>query len=253
FNRLFQKFVGAVARPEHPLVVFLDDLQWADSATLALLPFLVTDQDINGLLLIGAYRDNEVPATHPLRTVVADLVSPQVPVRGLRLPPLDEAQLRQLVADTLRADEEHAAAAADVVLAKTGGNPFFVKQLLQSLHQDGLIALDERRGGWRVDLEGLERAQVADNVLSLMTDKIARLAPRTQRALRLAACGGDRFDLQTLAPISEVEPWEAARDLWESIEEGLVVPVEKSYGFAPDLSTGIDPAAIGYSFLHDRV
>jgi len=253
FNRLFQKFVGAVARPDQPLVVFLDDLQWADSATLALLPFLVTDQDINGLLLIGAYRDNEVPATHPLRTVVTDLVSRRVPVRELRLPPLDEAQLRQLVADTLRADEEHAAAAADVVLAKTGGNPFFVKQLLQSLHQDGLIALDESRGGWRVDLEGLERAQVADNVLSLMTEKIARLAPRTQRALRLAACVGDRFDLQTLATISEVEPWEAARDLWESIEEGLVVPVEKSYGFAPDLSTGIDPATIGYCFLHDRV
>jgi len=253
FNRLFQRFVGAMASPEHPLAVFLDDLQWADSATLALLPFLLTDHEISGLLLIGAYRDNEVPTTHPLRSLVADLVSRRVSVRELTLPPLDATQLRQFVADALRTDPQDAAVAADVVLTKTGGNPFFVKQLLQSLHRDGLITLDQVTGGWRVDLEGLEQVQVADNVLTLMTEKIARLAPHTQRALRLAACVGDRFDLQTLATVSEAAPAEAARDLWESIEEGLVLPVEKSYGFAPDLATGIDPSEIAYRFLHDRV
>ncbi len=253
FNHFFQKFVGVFARPEEPLVVFLDDLQWADAATLALLPFLLTDREISGLLLIGAYRDNEVSATHPLRMTLADLMTRQVPVRELTLPPLEAGHLRELVTDALHADAEHSAAAADLVLAKTGGNPFFVKQLLQSLYRDGLIAFDEAAGGWRADLEGMERAQVADNVLALMTAKIARLAPRTQRILRLAACVGDRFDLQTLATISEVEPAAAAADLWESVEEGLVLPLDKSYGFAPDLSTGIDPSEIGYRFLHDRV
>jgi PAS domain S-box-containing protein len=251
FNLLFQKFVAAFARGEHPLVLFLDDLQWADAATLALLPFLLGDRTIRGLLIIGAYRDNEVSPTHPLRLAVTDLAG-KVPVSEMTLPPLDAGQLRELVADTLRTDPAHAAAAADLVLAKSGGNPFFVKQLLQSLHADGFIAPDEG-GGWRVDLERAAKVELADNVLALMAAKIARLAPVTQRALRLAACVGNRFDLRTLATVSELEPAAAAAELWEAVEEGLVLPLDPSYGFAPDLSTGVDPAGITYRFLHDRV
>ncbi|MGH7631497.1 MAG: sigma 54-interacting transcriptional regulator [Gemmatimonadales bacterium] len=252
FNFVFRKFVGAFARPDHPLVVFLDDLQWADAATLALLPSLLTDPDIRGLLVIGAFRDSEVSATHPLRLTVAELAD-RVPIEDITLPPLDAGQLRELVSDGLRSDAGHAAAAADLVLAKTEGNPFFVKQLLESLAADGLITFDDVTGGWRMDLERTYRVAVADNVLDLMTAKLGRLGARTQQALRLAACVGDRFDLQTLATISRVEPAAAATDLWEAVDEGLVVPLDKSYGFAPDLSTGIDPAEIGYRFLHDRV
>ncbi len=253
FNLLFQKFVGAFARPDEPLVIFLDDLQWADAATLALLPVLLTDPTITGLLLIGAYRDNEVSATHPLRMTVADVASRKVPVRELTLAPLAAGSLQDLVADAFGADAEHAAAVAELVLTKTGGNPFFVRQLLLSLHQERLITFDEATRSWRADLARMERVQVADNVVSLMTAKIERLAPRAQQALRLAACVGDRFDLQTLATISEVDPKVAATDLWVSVEEGLVLPLDKSYGFAPDLSSGITPVEIGYRFLHDRV
>jgi PAS domain S-box-containing protein len=252
FNLVFQKFVAAFARADHPLVLFLDDLQWADAATLALLPFLLTGPEIRGLLVIGAYRDSEVAATHPLRMAVAELVN-RVRVEEITLPPLDADQLRELVADALRTDAAHAAAAAGLVLAKTGGNPFFVKQLLQSLHTDGLIAFDEATGGWRVDLDRMARVALADNVLALMAAKISRLDPRTQRALRLAACVGARFDLGTLATISQTEPAGAAAALWEAVEEGLVLPLDKSYGFAPDLSAGSEPAEIGYHFLHDRV
>ncbi|MGH7516285.1 MAG: sigma 54-interacting transcriptional regulator [Gemmatimonadales bacterium] len=252
FNLVFQKFVAAFARADHPLVLFLDDLQWADAATLALLPFLLTDPDIRGLLVIGAYRDNEVSPTHPLRLTVGELAA-RVRIEEIALPPLDAGQLRELVADALRTDAGHASAAADLVLTKTGGNPFFVKQLLQSLHADGLITFDEATGGWRVDLDRTARVELADNVLALMAAKISRLGSRTQRALRLAACVGDRFDLRTLAIISQAEPAEAAADLWEAVEQGLVLSLDKSYGFAPDLSTGIEPAEIGYRFLHDRV
>jgi PAS domain S-box-containing protein len=252
FNLVFQKFLAAFAHPDHPLVLFLDDLQWADAATLALLPFLLTDPDSRGLLVIGAYRDNEVSATHPLRMTVADLEG-RVRIEELPLPPLDAGQLRELVTDALRTDAAHAAAAADLVLAKSGGNPFFVKQLLQSLHADGLIAFDETRGGWRMDLQHTERVELADNVLELMAAKISRLAAPTQRALWLAACVGDRFDLCTLATVSETSPAAAAGDLWEAVEEGLVLPLDKSYGFAPDLASGIEPAELGYRFLHDRV
>ncbi len=252
FNLLFQRFVAAIAGPEHPLVLFLDDLQWADAATLALLPFLL-DRDVAGLLLIGAYRDNEVAPTHPLKMAIADLASRQVRSREMVLPPLDAGQLDQLVADALHADRAHAAAAAAEVLTRTGGNPFFVKQLLEALHRDGLIAFDEAAGAWRVDLAQMDRAGVAENVAALMSAKVGRLAPRTQRMLRLAACVGDRFDLRTLATVAQLAPGEAAADLWESVEEGLVLPLHKSYGFAPDLGMGIDPADIGYRFLHDRV
>ncbi len=252
FNLVFRKFVAAFARADHPLVLFLDDLQWADAATLALLPSLLTDPEIRGLLVIGAYRDNEVSPTHPLRLTVGELAG-RVRIEEITLPPLDAGELRDLVADALRTDAAHASAAADLVLAKTGGNPFFVKQLLQSLHADGLITFDPASAGWRVDLDRTARVDLADNVLALMTAKISRLHARTQRTLRLAACVGDRFDLRTLATISETEPAEAATDLWEAVEQGLVLPQDKSYGFAPDLSTGIEPAEIGYRFLHDRV
>ncbi len=252
FNLAFRNLVAAFARPDHPLVLFLDDLQWADAATLALLPVLLTDPEIRGLLVIGAYRDSEVSPTHPLRLAVSELEE-RVTMHEVTLPPLDAGQLRELVTDALRTDAAHAWAAADLVLAKTGGNPFFVKQLLQSLQADGLIRFDDVIGGWRVDLERTARVELADNVLALMAAKIARLAAPTQRALWLAACVGDRFDLRTLATVSETEPAAAAADLWEAVEEGLVLPLDPSYGFAPDLSTGVDPATIAYRFLHDRV
>jgi predicted ATPase len=252
FNLVFRKLVATLARPDQPLVLLLDDLQWADAATLALLPVLLTDPSIRGLLVVGAYRDNEVAPSHPLRLAVAELFG-RVPVEEITLPPLDAGHLRELVADALRSDAIHAAAAADLVLAKTAGNPFFVRQLLQSLHADGLIVFDEAGGGWRMDLGRTANVALADNVLALMAAKIARLAGPTQRALWLAACVGNRFDLGTLATVSETEPAAAAADLWEAVEEGLVVPEGASYGFAPDLSAGIDPGEIGYRFLHDRV
>jgi PAS domain S-box-containing protein len=253
FNFLFQRFVGAVARPEHPLVVFLDDLQWADPATLKLLPQLLTDPESAGLLLIGAYRDNEVTDAHPLLVTIAELTAARVPLRQITLPPLDAAQLGRLVADSLRSTSTNAHEVAEIVLAKTGGNPFFVTQLLLALHRDGLIAYDLDAGAWRVDVERVRQVAVADNVLALMTTKIGRLGPGAQRMLRLAACVGDHFDLRTLATISEAPPAECAADLWDAVEEGVILPLDKSYGFAPDLTTGVDPASIGFRFLHDRV
>ncbi len=253
FNLVFQKFVGVFARSENPLVLFLDDLQWADAATLSLLPLFLSDPEITGLLLIGAYRDNEVSETHPLRLAVTDILARKVPIQEIRLPPLDAEHLRQFIGDTLRTGPEGAAPVTDLVLGKTGGNPFFVTQFLQTLHQDGLIRLDHAAGEWRVDLDATRRVAITDNVADLMSGRIQRLAPGTQQVLRLAACVGNRFDLQTLATISELGAAEVGRDLWEAVEQGLVLPLEKSYGFAPDLGAGLDPAAVAYRFLHDRV
>ncbi|HEU5171541.1 MAG TPA: sigma 54-interacting transcriptional regulator [Gemmatimonadales bacterium] len=252
FNLVFQRFAGALARPEHPLLLFLDDLQWADAGTLSVLPLLLS-AEIAGLLVVGAYRDNEVPATHPLRLAIGDLLAAGAPVREMTLPPLGAEPLGRFIADALRTAPARAAPVADLVLGKTGGNPFFVTQILRSLHQDGVLAYDAAAGEWVTDLSALRRTQITDNVIDLMAAKIQRLAPPAQRALRLAACVGARFDLHTLGIVSERKPDEAAADLWEAVEHGLVLPIEKSYGYAPDLAAGLDPAAVRYRFLHDRV
>ena len=150
FNRVFLEFVGAFARPEHPLVLFLDDLQWADAATLTLLPLFLTSPDLSGMLVIGAYRDNEVDATHPLVQAVEALRTRGAPVNELVLPPLGADHLRALVVDALGQEPTHDELSA-VVLDKTGGNPFFVTQFLTALHQDGHLWIDRggaRAGGW---------------------------------------------------------------------------------------------------------
>jgi transcriptional regulator with GAF, ATPase, and Fis domain/predicted ATPase len=248
-----QQFVRALASPAHPLVVFFDDLQWADSGTLALLPHFLTAPDVRGLLVIGAYRDNEVSATHPMTLAVDDLRAKGATIVELVLRPLDSDALTELVADTLRTTPAEAAPAAEVIGGKTGGNPFFVTQFLRTLHQDGLIRFDYSSGRWRADLAGIRRMQITENVVDLMTTKIQRLAEPAQRLLRKAACVGNRFDLQTLAVVDETTPDTAARELWEAVEQGLVLAEEKSYGFVPDLGAGLAPAEVNFRFLHDRV
>jgi PAS domain S-box-containing protein len=250
---LFGRFVGVLAQADHPLVLFLDDLQWADAATLALLPVLLHEARVTGLLFIGSYRDAEVSAGHPLLHALRELDDRGVPVQQVTLPPLERIHLDALVQDTLRTDPAHAAEVADVVLAKTEGNPLFVRQLLESLHRDGLLTFDDLHGGWRVDVAALRRAAIADNVLALMAEKLGRLPPPTQHVLRLAACVGNRFDLGTLATISARPAADVVRDLWVAVAEGLVVPADNTYGFAPDLALLEAPDRLRYAFLHDRV
>jgi len=253
FNLVFQQLVRSLAAPEHPLVVFIDDLQWADRGTLALLPDFLTAPDVRSLLLIGAYRDNEVTPTHPMTLALSDLRARGAAVSEVVLRPLDSVALGELVGDTLRVAPQEAAPAAEVITAKTGGNPFFVTQFLRALHQDGLIRFDQGSGSWAADLPRIQRMQITENVVDLMTSKIQRLAEPTRRVLRKAACVGSRFDLQTLAVVDESTPEAAARDLWEAVDQGLVLSEEKSYGFVPDLAAGPPPGEINFRFLHDRV
>ena len=253
FNRLFQDLVRAVASPAQPLVIFLDDLQWADAGTLSLLLQLLECDAIPGLLVIGAYRDNEVSPTHSLRLTLTDLAARGTRITEVRLAPLDPAQVGQLVADSLRVSETRARALAEVVHRKTGGNPFFVKQLLHSLWQDGVIAFDEELGSWSVDLARAADAPATDNVLELMTSRLTRLEPAAQRALRLAACIGNRFELRTLAITCEESPSAVVEHLAPAVDAGLVIAPERTYGFAPDLGGDPSGAALVFRFLHDRV
>ncbi|HET9040976.1 MAG TPA: sigma 54-interacting transcriptional regulator [Gemmatimonadales bacterium] len=253
FNRVFLDFVGAFARAAHPLVLFLDDVQWADAATLTLLPLLVTRPELTGLLVIGAYRSNEVHPTHPLMQIVESLRGRGARVTELVLPPLDPDHLRALVGDALAAPASLVEELSAVVLEKTAGNPFFVIQFLSALHQDGQIAFDDTGRAWRVDLDAIRSLRMTDNVVDLMTGRIQRLGEPTRRVLRLAACIGNRFDLGTLAVVAETEPAAVAGDLWPAVDQGLVISEEQSYGIAPDPADARGAELRRYHFLHDRV
>jgi len=207
FQLVFQNFVGTLAQREHPLVVFVDDLQWADSATLSLLGPLLTSPRVKFLFLIGAYRDNEVDASHLLMRTLTALESTGARLRRLALEPLRLPDVQLLMEDALRREPSDVEPLAALVLRKTDGNPFFVLQFLKSLRQEGLLELDRGRGFWTFRIEAVAGAATTDNVIDLMTRKIQRLPPRTQRALTLAACIGNPFDASTLAIVSTPPRW----------------------------------------------
>ena len=205
-NRLrlaFQNFIASQASAEQPLVLFLDDLQWADAASLQLLESMLSSPALRHLLLVGAYRDNEVEPGHQLLATVAALQDAGVPIERVDLAPLALPALTQLTADTLHVAADAAAPLAELLLAKTAGNPFFTTQFLMSLHRDGLIAFDTEHASWGCRIERVAAAGTTDNVADLMSRKIDRLAPVTQGVLTLAACVGHRFDARTLAVVSE--------------------------------------------------
>ena len=247
FRYVFQSFLATIAREDHPLVVFLDDLQWVDAATIDLLHALVTTPDIRHLLFIGAYRDNEVDAGHLLTWAIGRLHASGAPVHQVSLGPLALPDVVLFLCDTLRAAPSDVSPLAELIVGKTAGNPFFVIQFLKTLHQDNLIRFDPARGAWSFDMDAIAAAGMTGNVIDLMTRKIRRLSPVAQSVLTLAACIGSRFDWSTFLTVSGQTPEEAATGLAEALEAGLVQPAGAGYEVS-------DPAErVAYSFLHDRV
>lgn len=260
FNLVFQRFLGVFTTREHPLVIFLDDLQWADPGSLEFLDFLLSGPGNDCLLVIGAYRDNEVGAGHPLSLALGELRGGGVPTTEIRLRPLSFPHLVELIADTLGCDAPLAEPLARLVWSKTHGNPFFVRQFLKTVQEAGRITLDARENRWVWDVAGIEKMGITDNVVSLMANKIERLSPETQRILQHAACIGHQFDLKTLSIVHERSPGETAAALWEALREGLVVPVDPEYRFfhgADALGAAEAPSVetfrVSYRFQHDRV
>ena len=246
FRYIFQSFLGAVAREQHPLVVFLDDLQWADAATLDLLHALLTGADIHHVLFIGAYRDNEVDATHLLTWAIDRLETAGARVHRLALGPLALPDVVAFLRDTLHGDPVDLAPLAGLILQKTDGNPFFVIQFLKSLRQEGLFRFDQRRGAWTFALDAIAAAGMTDNVIDLMTRKIRRLSADAQAVLTLAACIGNPFDWRTFLTVSRQIPEASAAGLQETLAAGLLQPAGSRY-------EGSDADRTSYAFLHDRV
>ncbi len=237
FNYTCRRFFRAVAAEQHPLVLFIDDLQWADLASLNLLSVLLTDGQLSHLMLIGAYRDNETSPSHPLMLTLERLSKSAVQAREIALGNLSPDDLTALCAEALRRDPAEVTRLAFLIHTKTLGNAFFVTQFLKALYADGLIAYDPGRKGWAWDIERIEGRDIPDDVVRLMAAKIAGLAPEPRRLLTLAACIGNAFRLDTLAAIAEGDPETVRGDLAKAVREGLLIPLERDW----------------YRFSHDRI
>ena len=267
FNLLFQNFIRVFATKEHPLVIFLDDLQWADSASLKLMQLLMSETNTRYVLLMGAYRDNEVFPAHPLILTLDEIRKDSATVNQITLAPLDQTSLNCLIADTLSCPPERAIPLTELIFTKTKGNPFFATQFLKSLHKDGLITFDftpptpPRQGGaggrWQCDIARVRAQALSDDVVEFMAILLQKLPLDTQNVLKLAACIGNQFDLATLAIVHEKSQTETAADLWKALQEGLVIPITEVYKFFQD-SESVEVAqaselSVPYKFLHDRV
>lgn len=234
FHLVFRRFLGVFARPEHPLALFLDDLQWLDAATLELIEDLLTESDLRHLLLIGAYRDNELDASHPLRRKLDAIRHVGATVQEITLAPLACDELAQLIAEALHCIPERAAPLAQLVHEKTGGNPLFAIQFLFTLADDGLLIFDHGKRDWTWDVEGICAKGYTDNIVDLMARKVGRLPAETLMVLQKLACLGNTAKVSTLSLVSGTAEAQLHADLFEAVRAELVTLQEDSYRFIHD-------------------
>ncbi|MFK0729688.1 MAG: ATP-binding protein, partial [Gloeotrichia echinulata HAB0833] len=277
FNLFFKKFIGVFMQKEHPLVIFLDDLQWADLPSLKLIELLITDSDTQYLLMIGAYRSNEVSSTHPLILTLEQLNEAKAKFDTIILQPLALNQVKQLISDTLNRSTDESEPLAELLIHKTGGNPFFINQFLQYLYQQNFLIFKPSELNtntsneiryWHWDIDQINQIGITDNVVDLMVKKIEKLDEKTKNVLKLAACIGHQFDLEILSIINQQSKTCTARELQPALQEGLIVPLSNNYNIPllwnheemADATSEISdrfipkfPDSIFYKFLHDRV
>ncbi|MFM2313282.1 MAG: hypothetical protein RLZZ04_2558 [Cyanobacteriota bacterium] len=258
FNLVFKNFIRVFCDPQHPLVIFLDDLQWADSASLKLIELIMADADLEYLFLIGSYRDNEVNQTHPLTLTLEELHRQGSIVNQINLKPLALEQVSQFIADTLNSTPAYVQPLAELVWQKTNGNPFFINEFLKTIDAEHLLVFnpagstaatsvttsDQTQNLWHWNLKEIERISSTDNMVKFMIAKIEKLPTPTQAVLSLAACIGAKFDLKTIALICDKSPEEIFEDLTSAIATGLVIPLSE-----------LDEQLLiqDYKFGHDRI
>lgn len=258
FDYLFRRFVSVFACSEHPLVIFTDDLQWADLATLQLAQSILLDPDIEYLLWIGAYRDNEVDATHPLSHLQKELEEAGSSPKVVSLQGLTPSDTNQLVAATLRCSPEHSLEVAELVQQRTRGNPFFVSEFLKSLYLKHLFEFDVEHQCWSWDIDDLRNEDITDNVVELMTSRLLALSDAQRKVLTMSSCVGNQFDLETLSLVSGSSKIELLRLLREALKQNLIIPDPKTYRYLRFIDVLQDSTeevgeSLSFRFAHDRI
>ncbi|MBF3337526.1 AAA family ATPase [Leptospira borgpetersenii serovar Hardjo-bovis] len=265
FYLVFQNFIKIFADQDHPLAIFLDDLQWADTSSLELVKNLIEDASVNYIFLILAYRDNEVDSTHPFSTLIAGLEKEGFRLDKILLKPLSLENVNELLSDSLRKPIEETLSFAEIVYSKTRGNPFFINELLKQLSKEEIISYQQGNpassGGWVWDLEKIKKTDISDNVVDLLVKRIKKLSPRTQETLKLASCIGSNFDLAIQSKILGATLKETAAALIETMEEELIVPIGDNYRLVDSMveieenqDKNFQTAkSIQFRFQHDRV
>lgn len=256
-NRLqivFRNFVRVAARPEYPMLLYLDDLQWSDAPTLSLIENLATARDVGHLLIVGAYRSNEVDAGHGL-ALVRDEIERARPVHQLALGPLDRRAVGRIAAAALSADAGAVGELSDLLYRKTEGNPFFIRELLHAFAEDGLIRFDREAGRWTWDMARIRAAEIAGGVVEFLLGNLGRLPEETRDALRLGACVGADFDLRTLAAVHRRSLASVGAALMPALQRNIILPLDDSYQV---FEQGNEHAAFGdvnprFRFQHDRL
>jgi PAS domain S-box-containing protein len=234
FQLVLRRFIGVFAQPEHPLALFLDDLQWLDAATLDFLEDLSTQPDVHHLMLIGAYRDNEVDSAHPLWRRLEAIRLTGALVHEIVLAPLACEDLGQLIADSLHSEPEHAIPLAQLVHEKTAGNPFFVIQFIYALVEEQLLAFNHNGARWFWDLNRIHAKAYTDNVVELMVGKLNRLPIQTQKAVQELACLGNSAEINTVSIVHGTSEDQVHSDLWEAIRLEFITRQEGAYKFIHD-------------------
>jgi len=260
FQNLFISFVDVFAKEEHPLVIFLDDLQWSDVPTLNLLNRLVVSQDLGHLLLIGTYRDNEVEHTHPLDLTIREIQKKRI-INMLTVKELDIDITLLLIQDTLHCTKERASEIGNIIYEKSRGNPFFTIELLKNLKERKVIQYNPTQNIWEWDLAAVNSIEYSDNVIDILLESQLRLKKRSLEILKLAACIGTSFDLKTLAIIRKKDTKQTALELVEAIQTKMILPLDESFSFLELQDIGLEQKTSDFNdslnprfrFQHDRV
>lgn len=258
FNQIFKDFIKIFSQKEHPLVILLDDLQWADLDSLRLIELLATDTDSKYIMIIGAYRDHEVKVAHLLFSIIEKIKKSKTNIEYINLKELNICDVNQLISDTLYLDLEQSYSLSELIFNKTGGNPFFLNQLLNTFYDENLIIFNYEKQIWQFDIQKIQCTKVHENnVIELVIRNLRKLAKSTQDILQLASCLGNTFSQKSLELINDKSETFIAANLWSAIQAGLIIPLN-SYSsstikndhllskedrlFKPD-----------YQFIHDRV
>jgi predicted ATPase/GAF domain-containing protein len=260
-NLVLLQFVLTFCSAQHPLVLFIDDLQWSKLTTLQFIEQLLTDSDSGHLLIIGAYHPDKVEANHQLKIYLEALPKANITIHQINLKPLGNKNITRIFKETLNCEDAEALALSEICLKKTGGNPFFIKQFLLTLFENKLVKLDEKGGFWIPDIQEAYHIEMSDNMVELLVNKIAQLPYKFQKILKLASCIGNRFDLHTLAQINEAALSVTYRTLWNTIQEGLIETSDISYQLDDNIEDAdlendlaqLIQENIHFTFSHDRI